>query len=212
MLQVLLLDRKHDAAAVERIWLDLCRECAHPYFLSWAWVENWLATLPSSVDVRLAVVENSAGPIGACFLGHNRVCRHFFVRSDTLLVNQTGVADPDSVCIEYNRVLTRPHAVFSVFELAQLLGDQWEEIRIANLDPSTKQLDGMPAMDARVIIERSSPSPFVDLARVRAEGYLPLLSANTRSQIRRSYRVYEEKYGPVPHVNGKHNARGIRDL
>lgn len=197
MPQLRSLDKNRDFAAIERIWLDLSRQCVHSYFLSWPWIKNWVETLPSEANVRLAVVEDSAGPLAAFFLGYKRVFRHLFVRCNSLFINQTGIADADSLCIEYNSLLTRRDAAVSLAQLADLLGDEWEEIRIAHMDTSAERLEAITATKARVIIEHSVPSLFVDLTQVRVDGYLSLLSSNTRSQIRRSYRLYEEKHGPV---------------
>jgi CelD/BcsL family acetyltransferase involved in cellulose biosynthesis len=82
----------------------------------------------------------------------------------------------------------------------RLLPSDWEEFHLPGLDcarfPGTgvlRPLDGYT-----VEFDKDVPSPYVDLQAVRQanDGYLSLVSSNTRSQVRRAYRGYEAQ-GPI---------------
>jgi hypothetical protein len=111
--------------------------------------------------------------------------------SQAVFLNATGACERDELCIEHNRVLG---ARRSLADLIELLPGAWDELFLPGVDVDALGAHGaFGALEVprgyRVRILRESPSPFVDLARVRAAGdYLTLLSANTRSQIRRAQR------------------------
>jgi CelD/BcsL family acetyltransferase involved in cellulose biosynthesis len=180
--QLQLLD-PHDGRA-EAIWRDLEHTARPAYFLTWGWIETWLEMLPRAEVPALAVIRTDAGEFaGACFLGRRMLIRHHVLPSRAVFVNATGVPHHDELCIEHNGVLGG-----SLARLIELLPDDWDELFVPGADRAA--LDDLalpPGCRARIV--RESPSPFVDLARVRAAGdYLALLSANTRAQIRRAHR------------------------
>jgi len=95
------------------------------------------------------------------------------------------VPSRDELCVEHNGILGRG---LSLARLIELLPGGWDELFLPGVDRDTfRDLDVPPGY--RVRVTGTSPSPFVDLAQVRARGdYLDLLSANTRAQIRRARR------------------------
>ncbi|HWU91082.1 MAG TPA: GNAT family N-acetyltransferase [Kofleriaceae bacterium] len=169
----------------ETLWRDLERTARPVYFLTWGWVENWLATLPRDEAPGLAVIRDAGAVTGAFFLGRRTLLRHHVLPSRAAFVNATGVPSRDEICIEHNGVLGRGG---SLAKLIELLPDDWDELFLPAVDQETfRELDVPHGY--RVRVARTSPSPFVDLEQVRATGdYLGLLSSNTRSQIRRSRR------------------------
>ncbi len=173
------------APGAEAIWRDLERAARPPYFLTWAWIENWLAMLPPDEAPALAVIREAGEATGAFFLGRRLVFRHRVLPSRALFVNATGVPRRDELCIEHNGVLGRP---CSLATLIELLPDGWDELFLPAVDRDAfRDLDLPPGY--RVRAAYTSPSPFVDLGRVRQAGdYLALVSTNTRAQIRRARR------------------------
>jgi CelD/BcsL family acetyltransferase involved in cellulose biosynthesis len=173
------------APRAEVIWRDL--ECAArpPYFLTWGWIENWLAMLPRDEAPALALIREAGEVTGAFFLGRRLVFRHRVLPSRAMFVNATGVPRRDELCIEHNGVLGR---ACSLARLIELLPDGWDELFLPAVDRDAFSGLALPP-GYRVRAERVSPSPFVDLGRVRQAGdYLAIVSANTRSQIRRARR------------------------
>lgn len=173
------------AASAETIWRDLERAARPAYFLSWGWIENWLAMLPRGEAPALAVIHEGDEIAGAFFLGRRLLIRHRVLPSRAAFVNATGVPSRDELCIEHNAVLGRGGSLAGLIEL---LPDDWDELFLPGVDREAFAELAVPR-GYRVRVVRTSPAPFVDLARVRAAGdFLELVSANTRAQLRRARR------------------------
>ncbi len=185
------------APRVEAVWRSLEREASPPYFLSWGWMANWLACLPRAEAPQFAVLSLHGAPVAAFFLGRRRLVRHLVVRSQALFLNTTGRERWDELTIEHNGVLCAPGVHLSLAALLDALPGDWDEVALPALSratfPGNALGDALP--DHVLRIDRESPSPFVDLAKVRASpgGYLALLSSGTRAQIRRA----ERGFGPL---------------
>jgi CelD/BcsL family acetyltransferase involved in cellulose biosynthesis len=184
-----------NTAEAAAIWQNLAREGRHSYFLSWGWIEHWLSTLPAAAGVKLAVMRDETAPVAAAFLGHASVVRQHLFRSTAWLLNQTGDRALDQLYIEDNSFLIRPGAAFSVRDLLAALPGEWEELYLYGVDPATPTgaLLRDVAEPYELLIANRIPAPYVDLAAMRAQGkdYLAMLGSNTRSQIRRCYKLYE---------------------
>jgi CelD/BcsL family acetyltransferase involved in cellulose biosynthesis len=177
-----------ESPSVEVIWRDLERAASPPYFLTWGWVENWLAMLPRDERPALAVIRDDGAIAGAFFLGKRRLVRHHLLPSRGSFVNATGVPRHDELCIEHNGVLSAASSAWTLARLIELLPGDWDELFLPGVDRETFRDLAVPA-GYRVRVEREAPSPFVELGRVRQAGdYLNVLSANTRAQIRRARR------------------------
>lgn len=191
-----LVDPRRDPQATKSIWMELTRVAPHSYFLSWAWMETWLGTLPDYCDVKLAVAVCDGKPAIACFFGFRSVGRHGFVKSSACFLNETGFGDPDSLVIEFNGVLCRPNTASTPSHLLSAIEPGWDEIHVGRVEPS--EWEHISVSGARVVVTRKVPSPFVDLAGITSlPDYFGKLSPNARHQLRRAYRLYEEAYGPV---------------
>jgi len=169
---------------VEHIWRELAAEA--PYFLSWGWIENWLACVPRDRAPRLALIGDGDRPVAACFLGRRFMLRHRVVPTRALHLNTTGVPRLDELWIEYNGLVGRE---LSLDALLGVLPRDWDELFLPGLAERAfgGLVDGTVA-GARVRVDRRVPAYYVDLAKVRAGGYLALLSGQTRSQVRRAQR------------------------
>ena len=191
-----LVDPRRDPQATKSIWMELTRVAPHSYFLSWAWMETWLGTLPDYCDVKLAAAVCDGRPATACFLGFRNVGRHGFVKSNSCFLNETGFEDPDSLVIEFNGVLCRPDTVLTASHLLSAIEPGWDEIHVRRVEPS--EWEHISVTGASVFVTRTVPSPFVDLEGIVAlPDYLGKLGSNVRHQIRRAYRLYEDDYGRV---------------
>ncbi len=189
-----LLNVHTERSRVERIWKQLAGAVPHSYFLSWGWVENWLDSLPADRNVRLAILDRGGVPFAAGFLGYGEVRRQGIFRSSAYLLNQTGDRALDQFYIEDNSFLCAAHAARDWPALLELLPDRWEEIYLSGLNlerPPGCWLDDVPK-PYRVLIANRIPAPYVDLRMVARKGgdYLAAIGSNTRSQIRRSYKLY----------------------
>lgn len=183
-MQLHLIDGR-DAEA-QRTWTELEKTAPRSFFLSWGWMENWLACLPPEHAPELAVLREGDQPIAACFLKRRDVARLGVVGSRALYLNTTGTPRFDSIWIEYNGLAGSD---VGIARLMEVLPDDWDELFLPGLRPAA--FGGLTQSIIRgfvIRIERTVPSFTVDLARVRESGYLALLGAQTRAQIRRSGR------------------------
>jgi CelD/BcsL family acetyltransferase involved in cellulose biosynthesis len=173
------------APRVEAIWRDLERTSRPPYFLTWGWIENWLAMLPRGEAPKLALIRDGGEISSAFFLGRRTLVRHHVLPSRAAYLNATGLPNRDELCIEHNGIVGRGCTLATLLEL---LPDDWDELFLPGVDREAFRDVHVPR-GYRVRIMGTTPSPFVDLDRVRASGdYLALVSANTRAQIRRARR------------------------
>ncbi len=170
---------------VEATWRELEAKAQPSFFLTWGWIENWLASVPSADAPKLAIVSRGGAPAAAFFVGKKLRVRHRVLPSRSLFLNATGVPQLDELCIEHNAVLGEPLALASIMDL--LPGD-WDELFLPGV---AADAFAAPGRDERVRIEKEVSSPYVDLARVRAapQGYVSLLGSSTRAQLRRARRT-----------------------
>jgi hypothetical protein len=175
------------APEAERIWRSI-EDIARPgYFLTWGWIENWLACLPRGEAPQLAIVREGDRPVAACMLGRRLILRHGVVPSRAVFVNATGLPARDDLTIEHNGFIQRPGTQMSLADLANLLPRDWDEIFLPAVDASA--FTSLEAGHHHVLVDREVPVAFVDLEAVRASGdYLALLGKKTRGQIRRARR------------------------
>lgn len=186
-----------DRAALSVRWQALEARADGAFFLSWTWVGAWL----DSYDVRpelLAVTDEAGGDVALALVGHAMMPR-LLGRVATLSLNQSGDAHADRPYVEYNGLLAArgqeaEAATAAIGALARRR--DWRALRLSGIAPDSALLN-LPASKKRRV--DASPVYQVDLDAVRgASGdYLSLLSANTRSQIRRAIKDHG---GGLPHV------------
>ncbi|MEO8592829.1 MAG: GNAT family N-acetyltransferase [Candidatus Solibacter sp.] len=190
-----LIDIFDEPSRVENIWKSLATEGARSYFLSWGWIENWLASLPRQVPIKLAVLKEGDEPVCAFFLGRAKVANQKVFRSRALLLNQTGCWAYDRLYIEGNSVVCKGTPACSLQQIVDALPGDWEEFYLSALDPSSFPGNALSSLTGRneLMIARVLPCPYVDLQLVRDKGgnYPAVLRSNIRAQIRRTVRIYE---------------------
>jgi CelD/BcsL family acetyltransferase involved in cellulose biosynthesis len=184
---------------VEQIWRSLEAQGQPPYFLSWGWIENWLAALPADDTPSLAVLHDRDEPRAAFFLAERRVRRNLILPSNALYFNATGSPRDSELAVEHNGLLAVPGARRSLSAILDLLPGDWNELHLPAVDryafddlgaanPSALPSAGPLTPRYRVSLEREESVPFVDLDAVRAVegGYDALLPSSTRAQLLRA--------------------------
>ncbi len=179
---------------VEQIWRRLEVAARPAYFLSWGWVENWLACLPNDDLPPLAVLMDDEVPAAAFFVGKRRMRRQGLGRS-VLFFNTTGDEHIDDVCIEHNGLLRAASSRVTLEDVIDHLPAGWDELFLPAVDRSTLTELGSLGADYQVRVDREAAAPCVDLdlARGVPGGYLELLSPATRAQVHRS----QAEVGPL---------------
>nr|WP_297403583.1 GNAT family N-acetyltransferase [uncultured Marinobacter sp.] len=180
-----------------RQWQGL-EQHAHPsVFLSWMWIGHWLATYRPDADVIRVFRDTELVGLGLVVLRCER--RHGFVRSRSLRLHQTGRPGEDQVWIEYNGFLVRAGLEDDVISaIAAHLGSNngWDELVLSGVNPAQVR-QYASATGLMTHLRWEAPCYGVDLERIRMDGtaYLDSLSRNTRHQIARSLRLYQDNGG-----------------
>jgi CelD/BcsL family acetyltransferase involved in cellulose biosynthesis len=177
---------------VERIWQSLEAHAQPSYFLSWGFIQNWLAALPAEELPSLAVIADRGEPAGAFFLAQRRVRRNLLMTSNALYFNATGSPRYDELGIEHNGMLTAPGARRSLSGVLDMLPGEWDELFLPAVDRYA--FDDLGAASSplatryKVRLEREVLAPFIDLDTVRTVdgGYDALLPTSTRTQLQRA--------------------------
>ena len=176
-------------------WLDLESRARPTVFLSWQWLAVYQ---PSASLLRVTEGDRVIG------LGLVVVCderRHGVLRSRCLRLHQTGSKVLDQIWIEYNGFLAetgRERAVAQACLEHLAKPDQdWDEFVIGAIDSDEADFYAQ-ALGLHKHLRWEAPCYGVDLVELRSTGhpYLETLSRNTRYQINRAHRLYENR-GPV---------------
>lgn len=187
---VIEINRLDSAAALKPVWLELEGRSAASFFLSWRWIGTWLET----TEARPLVVTLRQGDIvlGLALVQDSRQRRLGLIPTRVGALHETGVAQQDSIYIEYNGALCAPDGPAQGFGqmLRALMAQSVDELRLSAIAPA---LVAQAHATGWVVTTRATSRCYaVDLAALRAAGgaYVDSLGANTRQQIRRSERLY----------------------
>jgi CelD/BcsL family acetyltransferase involved in cellulose biosynthesis len=200
---------RFDVTTSEPIWKYL-EELAKPtFFLSWQWISTWIQTYNPDICVVLACFNQR--PVAIGIFSKSTETRRLLIHSNQLRLNQTGNARQDQICIEYNDLLCDPlhkkAATIACLETLMLRISPWDEVVIAN----------MPLASAQHIHHyfKSSRTDYlincfsINLTNIKSNTVLDSLSKNSRYQIRRSIRLFEELYGSIRLETAKSSEEAI---
>lgn len=186
-----------DRAMLAQRWQALESRAEPSFFLGWTWMGSWLDSYPIQPDL-LAVTDQEGRDVALALMGHAMQPR-LLGPIATLSLNQSGDPVADRPYVEYNGLLVEAgregEAVPAALAAIGRRRD-WRALRISGIVPGSPLLN-LPAR--RKVRVDASPVYRVDLDGVRAASgdYLSLLSANTRSQIRRAMKDHG---GPLPSI------------
>ncbi len=188
-----------DLSRLENTWHDLQNIQNLPYFLTWAWISSWIKTYNPEIVLVTASHDESLVAVGIFTLSIEK--RHGFVTSRQLRLHQMGDNLLDQIWMEYNDFLSHPEhkdaATNACLKALQQVHTGFDEIvismaRISRAKAIITQID-----EASISFTR--PCYAVDLEKIRQhkKPYLLTLNSNTRYQIRRAIRHYENLHGPL---------------
>lgn len=186
-----------DTDALVTRWQALEARGHGSFFTGWTWVGAWLESYAVRPEL-LSVTDDNGQDIALALVGHAMAPR-LLGRTATLSLNQSGDASADRAFVEYNDLLTAAGSEEAAVQAALAAIDRrhdWRALRLSGIAPGSPLL-ALP--HRRAVRVDASPVYQVDLEAVRRaqDGYLSLLSANTRSQIRRSMK---DRGGALPMV------------
>ena len=181
-------------AGHSRTWESLLATSSHAsFFLSRAWVKSWLAVFGEDLGPEFVLFESEAAIVGACILVSRRQSvRMLPVRR--IYLNCSG--EDEALYIEYNALIAHPEWEEPVADaLAAFLKRRgWDELLLPGMvdQPAIRTLRALGNEEVAESVCR-----YIDLGGLRRNSatFDSALSSNTRQQIRRSQRLYEEAHG-----------------
>ncbi len=180
--------------ALEQEWRALLARSDASFFLSWPWIETWLAR--HAGVARLARIVRDGQTVALALLGERK--RGFgplAIRS--LHLHATGDHDADRVAVEYNDVLAARgfEVAARVTLLDRLLRGRGRARAVVLPMVGGAMEAAAAAAGLRARRRAESRCAVVDLEAIRlwGDGYLARLSSGTRAQIRRAAKLYGER-------------------
>ncbi len=194
------LSERYDLAELGRQWIDLQSRATHSFFTSWGWMRCWLSNLPEQIRPMVLMARRDDHVVGLAVLGRRSQRRRKIVRFDGLFLNETGDEDVDHLTIEHNGILADSSDEIGIHrECVRFLLDEspeWDEVSFSGVDASNvmNSVLSEPPAGVQRRVAKESPCISVNLSKLRESNaeYLSVLSGNTRQQIRRAMRLYEE--------------------
>lgn len=178
-------------------WITLQERVNPSFFLTWSWMGCWLN---QTGEQPLVLEARHAGRIAALALlkpSNRRSYGRFPGRC--IYLHQTGIKHYDQITIEYNGVLADTKGSPGVLEacIDHIVSGgtgvpRWDEFYLGGVEPSYAEY--FLRYKSLALIRREKYAAAVDLEVVRSSdrSYLESLSSNTRYQIRRAMRLYEQ--------------------
>ena len=190
-----------DRPALAARWRALEARAERPFFLSWHWIGTWLEGLDEP-PLLLAVSGADGVDVALGLLVPSVERRRKLLKIRQLRLHETGEALRDAITVEYNTLLCAPGMEAAAWRAALTAlkapdAPRWDELVISGATDRTVEL--LPAEGLALHRRAESESARINLAALReagvddAERYIAGLGKNTRSQIRRSMRLYAER-------------------
>jgi CelD/BcsL family acetyltransferase involved in cellulose biosynthesis len=191
------LTRLGSGQTLQSKWVALQERVKPSFFLTWHWIGTWL----EYTGIRPLVLEARQGDrtVALALLQPSDHRSQGRFPGKCIYLHQTGVKNHDRITIEYNGILAdtsaAPDVVDACFEYLIHGKDgvpHWDELYLSGVEPQYTAY--FSAHKDLKLIPREKLSVAIDLDAVRRTGqsYLDSLSSNTRYQIRRAIRLYEQ--------------------
>lgn len=197
---VLALESLPALPALAAQWTALEQRAHATVFTSWALIGTWLRDLPPSAPTQLLVARHGERTVGLAILvqGQTRIWRN--VQAKSWFLHSMGDGEHDGLDGEYNGFLLdrdAPPDLASAMLLYLLQAHGPARLEVSSAQGQLAELARTPPAGlVAQVRERRSYLVSLSAARQHEGGYLGMLSANTRAQIRRSIKAYEA-LGPL---------------
>lgn len=177
----------------------------HSVFQSWAWIDCWLEI--AKKHIRPILFKDNGKIVGMCFIGFGKSYDCRIIGFKTIYPFLSGVSQVDIVASEYNAVLCLPEYTQT---LQKLLIDffkndkrllSYSRVLLQRISETELPLYQDVALNNNFDIDvyRNEQSAYVNLKQLRDDGlgYDDGFSKSLKTDIRRSEKLYAEKYGAL---------------
>lgn len=189
---------------IKNSWESLVDQSEVSPFVSWTWIGAWLSEIVYDKDSTYLIKICCANKVVALgFLQKVSVERRKFFKRQVLYLNELPLGDCDMV-IEYNGLIAKKgfeqRAWTTLLNRLSTLPN-WDEFHLNAISEiqSIPIIDSLNSLDSLLTFEISKRER---VFYANTEEYdcwekaeIGVLSSNKRSQIKRSIRAYESKYG-----------------
>ena len=181
-------------------WQSLEKGAHISFFQSWYWIDAWLSVAKPFVRPIIFKIEGVI--IGIVFVGIGTTRDYRFIKIPTIFPFATGQDDIDIVSSEYNMPLVTigyekivkqalVHFLMTDNRFAKMPRLLFRRVLEEDLQDYHTEL-------AKPDIFHMETSSLIKLEDVRKNnGFKNIISKNSYSQIKRSIKLYEEKYGAI---------------
>ncbi len=178
-------------------WERLFADCdKRSVFTSPAWMQSWIEVYGADFSGQWVRWESGEKVIAGCLLV-SRSSWKFLFPITTLYLNASGETTRRTPAAEYNDVLCVPAFAEGVApEFARLVRSlRWDQLHLSGYEKNGLA-DCVTSLLGGVVVDHVvCDSCFVDFSALGDELFEQSISANTRGQIRRSARLYEQQFG-----------------
>jgi CelD/BcsL family acetyltransferase involved in cellulose biosynthesis len=191
-------------ARLESAWKDLQARADHSFYLSWLWIGTWLRHLPNGAQPLVLTARRAGKIVGLAILCRRRAWSFWpHVRARWLL-NETGDASFDRLCIEYNHILVERSSADAIMvacleALTHRLSHS-DQLVLSGIDLDLELVACRTARRAGLVtdLKLADTARWIDFAKIHQKGgnYRATLGRNTRQAVNRAMRLYAER-GPV---------------
>lgn len=185
-----------DRAELAAQWQLLESQSSSSIFLNWLWVSAWLDSYDTKPLLARVTIGNEPVALGLIALRQEK--RRGLIHSRVAYFHQTGLEHEDQIWVEYNGMLAAPG--FEVAALDAVLNTLFtqkycDEVHLSMVPAHCALALCAAQPGAHIEYETRGFQHLLSRCRGAGQTVLESLRANTRHQIRRSFRRYEELYG-----------------
>lgn len=177
---------------VSEAWRDLHSVSPHAsFFTSPPWVATWLEVFGPDLRPAIHVLELGGVPRAAWILVRRTQSWHR-IPMRRVFLGTAGEDEADGTCVEYNGFVCHPEFYEDAVGALWTTVNQcpWDELMLNGMSPEVAR----SVIGDRPASEHLVPTPGIDLDDIRGNGeYIKRLSHNSRQQLRKSFRFYEQR-------------------
>lgn len=194
------MDPLPDRSWLELQWRELESRSACSFFLSWSWINQWLALIGQQYPLSLITVHHRRRLVGMGLVTARR--RFLGLGPLHLRLHEVGDREIDNLTIEYNGLLTEAGkerlCLTAMIDHLARQDSRWSTLFLPGVEEPVIDWDAPALADLERRISRQVTRQ-VDLDAIREGGkpYLEQLSPNNRSAIRRTERKIAREYGDL---------------
>ena len=206
--QVSLRNSQHYQALLKDFWKDYQSDS---FFMSRAWLEAWLQSLPSP---PLVITFRQNKKLIGFVLLQSRSVHHVLPFFQTHYCNQTGKQKYDQVWIEFNRIYCQPklHNACVDALLTQFpFNSSNVQLYISMADDQRDWLNAAVSRNMTTDVEEVTGYKRALDSSSTVDSIIQSLSKNSRTQVRRALKKAESHWGPIT-VNVSDDASKIDDF